>query len=264
MGAGLLSMIGMLGSSLLSGLGGLFSSRSAARQSAANIRRTIAAKKAMAKKAFMRNMKSWKMMRRYNAPVQQMARFREAGLNPNLIYGAGTPGNVGSYPVYHAPSISYRGQKPFNIGTAITATGQALRGGIKGLSDIRMNQANIDVAEQIAVNKNTLGYILSAKSVMKNWEKKRMRSVQNQFVNHKAEFSQKKFRSMLDSFSKMTLQKMYQKYANQIKKEKVRYAKQGMTLNDNIQWRALVGLINMIGNALGINTSALTDLTPNN
>lgn len=29
----------------------------------------------------------------YNAPVNQMARFQQAGLNPNLIYGQGSPGN---------------------------------------------------------------------------------------------------------------------------------------------------------------------------
>lgn len=33
---------------------------------------------------------------RYNAPAQQMARFQEAGLNPNLIYGQGNPGNQSS------------------------------------------------------------------------------------------------------------------------------------------------------------------------
>jgi hypothetical protein len=32
-------------------------------------------------------------MNRYNSPAQQMQRYRDAGLNPNLIYGQGTPGN---------------------------------------------------------------------------------------------------------------------------------------------------------------------------
>lgn len=31
----------------------------------------------------------------YDRPVNQMARFAEAGLNPHLIYGQGTPGNQG-------------------------------------------------------------------------------------------------------------------------------------------------------------------------
>lgn len=32
----------------------------------------------------------------YNAPAQQMARFKEAGLNPHLIYSQGNPGNQAS------------------------------------------------------------------------------------------------------------------------------------------------------------------------
>lgn len=35
-------------------------------------------------------------MNRYNSPKAQMARFREAGLSPYLIYGQGTPGNMSS------------------------------------------------------------------------------------------------------------------------------------------------------------------------
>lgn len=34
----------------------------------------------------------WNLQNAYNDPSQQMARFKNAGLNPNLIYGKGTPG----------------------------------------------------------------------------------------------------------------------------------------------------------------------------
>lgn len=34
----------------------------------------------------------------YNSPEAQMKRFKDAGLNPNLIYGQGTPGNVTGSP----------------------------------------------------------------------------------------------------------------------------------------------------------------------
>ena len=30
----------------------------------------------------------------YNAPINQMARFKEAGLNPNMVIGQGSPGNL--------------------------------------------------------------------------------------------------------------------------------------------------------------------------
>lgn len=42
------------------------------------------------------NMQSWNMQQDYNTPKNQMARFKAAGLNPNLIYGQGNSGNASS------------------------------------------------------------------------------------------------------------------------------------------------------------------------
>lgn len=52
------------------------------------------------------NMDNWLMQQDYNSPKNQMARFKEAGLNPNLIYGTGTAGNATSAPVSQAPDLS--------------------------------------------------------------------------------------------------------------------------------------------------------------
>lgn len=41
-------------------------------------------------------LKFWNMENQYNTPANQMARFKEAGLNPNLMFGKGTPGLAGS------------------------------------------------------------------------------------------------------------------------------------------------------------------------
>lgn len=46
----------------------------------------------------------------YNDPASQMQRFKDAGLNPHLVYGQGTPGNLESpprYPQQQAPDYSY-------------------------------------------------------------------------------------------------------------------------------------------------------------
>ena len=40
------------------------------------------------------NLQQWNRENEYNSPQMQMARFKEAGLNPHLIYGKGTPGNA--------------------------------------------------------------------------------------------------------------------------------------------------------------------------
>lgn len=47
----------------------------------------------------------WTLQNKYNSPQSQMERYREAGLNPMLIYGQGTPGNAGSPMSYQKPDI---------------------------------------------------------------------------------------------------------------------------------------------------------------
>lgn len=49
------------------------------------------------------NIDMWKMQAEYNSPQAQMQRFQEAGLNPNLIYGQGSNGNMTSAPEQVVP-----------------------------------------------------------------------------------------------------------------------------------------------------------------
>lgn len=48
------------------------------------------------KKEHKRNIDLWRMNNEYNHPSSQMARLREAGLNPNLIYGDSVSGASGT------------------------------------------------------------------------------------------------------------------------------------------------------------------------
>lgn len=67
------------------------------------------------------NIDMWKMQADYNSPQAQMKRFEEAGLNPNLIYGQGSSGNMSSAPEMvtpNAPDVSKSMQRlaeAFNI-----------------------------------------------------------------------------------------------------------------------------------------------------
>lgn len=55
---------------------------------------------------FGNNVKMWNMQNEYNTPMAQMQRLRDAGLNPNMMYGNGTAatGNATSSPQYHKPT----------------------------------------------------------------------------------------------------------------------------------------------------------------
>lgn len=69
----------ILGGAIVSGAGSLFSS----------LLGNSGNRKAQ-ERANKMNIKFWEMQNAYNHPVEQMARLKQAGLNPNLIYGGST------------------------------------------------------------------------------------------------------------------------------------------------------------------------------
>lgn len=78
------------------------------KQARKNLDKTINANRELAQYAYQQDLEQWNRANEYNTPKAQMERYKEAGLNPHLIYGQGTPGNtqVGS-PKYNPPSEDY-------------------------------------------------------------------------------------------------------------------------------------------------------------
>lgn len=77
---------------------------------AANVASTLLqnrANKKMQEKSFKHNTEMWHLNNQYNTPEMQMKRLRDAGLNPNLVYGSGTvTGNTSTQtPKYQAPEL---------------------------------------------------------------------------------------------------------------------------------------------------------------
>ena len=89
------------GSSLL---GSRMSSKQAKRQYAYSVK--------LADHQFDLNRQMWELQNQYNTPENQMLRYKQAGLNPNLIYGQGTPGNATEMPQYQAPALNMRYKTP--------------------------------------------------------------------------------------------------------------------------------------------------------
>lgn len=65
----------------------------------------------------------------YNTPAAQMARFQSAGLNPNLVYGQGSPGNAqqSTTPAVQQDT-SYRGASSGLVSGSTAGVGVALAG----------------------------------------------------------------------------------------------------------------------------------------
>lgn len=80
----------------------------------------------------------------YNKPKNQMARFQEAGLNPNLIYGQGSPGNQS------APS-TYPDIRPTDV------SGYAgVAGAIPAYNQTRLADAQVQATNASTMQKNAL------------------------------------------------------------------------------------------------------------
>ena len=123
-------------------------------------------------------MKAWREMAAYNSPAQQMARYQEAGLNPNLIYGSGasSAGNVNSFPQYQAPTLA-RHQEFDNLGNEVINSIFRYRQ-LKNLeqqgrlieaqTNVAHHQADVQMATAMSIMAGVPG--MRANSIMRNIE----------------------------------------------------------------------------------------------
>lgn len=75
-----------------------------------NTQRTIAAQKELANYQHQKDVEMWNMANKYNAPTAQMGRLKDAGLNPNMVYGSGSAaGNTSAQtPKYQMYNPQYK------------------------------------------------------------------------------------------------------------------------------------------------------------
>lgn len=104
---------------IISGLGSLFGSALGFGSQAM----TNAQSMELAEYQFQKNLEMWHRNNAYNAPTAQMQRLKEAGLNPNLVYGQGAVGNAASEPPkYQAPTIgAYTNFGDLGVGSGMDA-----------------------------------------------------------------------------------------------------------------------------------------------
>lgn len=105
----------------------------------------------MAQKQYERQRKDalsdWNMQNAYNSPAAQMQRLKEAGLNPNLVYGNGATATASSQP----RSSDYAETK-FNAPIQ-SGAGSAVNNSISNYYDAQVKQATID---NLAVQKTVM------------------------------------------------------------------------------------------------------------
>lgn len=101
--------------------------------------RTNRQNKAAAALAFERDKEMFNLANKYNSPLEQMRRYKAAGLNPNLIYGQGNSGNApNSLPSYNTPRMD--GDYPvFDV--------NSIAQGLGSYQDFELKQAQINNVE---------------------------------------------------------------------------------------------------------------------
>ena len=96
----------------------------------------------MAEYAYKKDLEMWNRQNVYNAPSAQMERLRQAGLNPNLVYGQGVQGATGQasqMPKYQQVRPKY-GTDPGGLQTAVAQ-----------YQDLRMKDAQVDYLKEQAL-----------------------------------------------------------------------------------------------------------------
>jgi hypothetical protein len=105
----------------------------------------------------------YEMMNEYNHPSQQMNRLRQAGLNPNLVYGTGAETTAAQIRATNPQQFKQEApQSQFDI-SSIPAMGDAIMGGIKMQNDIKFTQAQTSNLEH---QKNLIDADVNYKNIM--------------------------------------------------------------------------------------------------
>ena len=95
------------------------------------------------------NVEFWNMQNAYNTPKQQMSRLKDAGLNPNLIYGSNANTGV-------AGSIAPSKASPYNVQNPVPLQTMLLGAQIKNLNSIT-DKNNAQTKQTLGLTPSLIG-----------------------------------------------------------------------------------------------------------
>lgn len=110
------------------------------------------ANRELAEYGYQKDTEMWNKNNLYNSPEAQMSRLKQAGLNPNLVYGNGAVGNTsGQLPKYNAPEMKAP-EVEFGIAEAIqtyqnTKTMEVQRNNIQKDTDLKNQEIALKTAD---------------------------------------------------------------------------------------------------------------------
>nr|QJB19834.1 MAG: DNA pilot protein [Microvirus sp.] len=91
------------------------------RQQKKNLEQSNEYNRKMAEYEYSKKLEAWNMQNEYNTPKAQMQRFKDAGLNENLIYTRGDSGNAGQIANYQAPTGNFNNYPVVDLPEALSS-----------------------------------------------------------------------------------------------------------------------------------------------
>lgn len=197
----------------------------ASRTQRRNVDRTNRANRELAEYAYQRDLEMWNRQNEYNTPSAQMQRFKEAGLNPNLIYGQGTPGNAQQMPKYNAPNVDYSNVPEIDpLGT------------LQAYQNLAQKSSQINYTKQ-----------QTETEFMETW----LRQTQNSNLMTEGQIKSLQYDYLLatlhDRTSYQKAQLIYKEAQTIIEKKRAEWARQGINPNDATWLRLTLELLQSLG-----------------
>lgn len=150
------STIGALGSLAGGLLGGVFGKSATNANNRAQLQ--------LAEYQYSKQLEQWNRQNEYNSPKAQMQRYKEAGLNPNLIYSQGSNGNAASSPEYSAPTLQSGAQYS-------SAAAGSIGGAIGTYQNLANLQQQINESNARISNLNAQATYTKARALTEYWNK---------------------------------------------------------------------------------------------
>lgn len=114
----------------------------------------------MAEYAYQQNLAQWQRENEYNSPAQVMSRLKEAGLNPDLIYGGGAGNLTAASSPQMQGSVGSHGVTPSSVPSTVNSD---------SLNQAMLTDAQIDVLRsQADKNRADAGKATTEESVVKD------------------------------------------------------------------------------------------------
>lgn len=219
-----------------------------------NTDKTIAANKAMAEYSYSKDLEMWNRQNEYNSPTSQMKRFKDAGLNPRLIYGNGSSsaGNASSMPQYNAPRQEFN-YEPMRLPSAMgmymdLAQKKVMIDNVREQTNLAKERQLTEVVNRAlkSTQKKYLGTRQIGEMARTNLAKYQ-ESMNYELLRYSKQFAQVEMQKrLLDLANRNEAQKSRSRDV-QLKQSELNWREKGMTQNDKIQYRMAMKILEKLG-----------------